>query len=53
MSESAVSFSHTVHILFSLESTTLVIESVYDFGSKLVGHSFSTALACILDKIFH
>ena len=53
MCESTVSLSHTVHVLLTLEGTTLVVESVHDLGSELVGHGVTAALACESDEVLH
>ena len=53
MSESTVSLSHLVHVLFTLESSALVVEGVNDFSGQFVRHSLAAALASIRNQIFH
>ena len=47
------SISHTVHILSTLKSATLIVECVKNLGRKLVSHSLATALASIENHILH
>ena len=53
MSKCAVSLSHTVHILLTLVSTTLVVVSIHNLSSKLVSHALTATLACESDKVLH
>ena len=53
MSERTVSLSHTMHILLTLKSTTLIIKSIHNLCSKLISHSLTTALTCKKNKILH
>ena len=53
MSECAVCFCHTVHIFFTLESTTLVVECIYNFGRQFVRHRLTTTLTCKNNQILH
>lgn len=51
--ESTVGLSHAVHILLTLERTTLVVEGVHDLSGQLLSHALATALACEGDHILH
>ena len=53
VSERTVSLCHAVHVLFTLVSAALIIESVDDFGSQLVGHGLAATLAGEDDEVFH
>ena len=53
MGKRTVGLGHTVHVFFSLEGTTLVVESVNDFGSEFIGHGFAATFASVKDEIFH
>ena len=51
--EGAVCLGHLVHVFLALEGTALVVESVHDLGGELVAHGLATALAGVVDKVFH
>lgn len=53
MCERAVSFSHTMHIFFALERTTLFVISIHNFRRKFLCHGFTTALTSEIYHIFH
>ena len=53
MCESTVSLSHTVHVLLTLEGTTLVVVSVHNLSGQLLSHALSAALAGEEDHVLH
>ena len=53
VSKCAVSLGHAVHVLFALERATLLVISVHDFSSQLVGHSLAATLASENDHVLH
>ena len=42
-----------MHIFLTLVCSTLVVESVHDLGSELVGHRLAATLACEVDHVLH
>src|SRR3712207_1163943 len=53
MSECTVSLSHTMHIFFTLECTTLIVVSVYNLSCELLSHRLSATLTGKSDKVLH
>ena len=42
-----------MHLLLTLESGTLLVVGIHDFGSEFLSHRFTGALAGVKDKVFH